>query len=331
MAILYCTNPECRHVREIPNEHIGKAMPCPNCKRNGAKVYQTVEFIQKLLLAYNTTTKELRKFQQQAPPQPSSAANNPPVVLQDVDIFNTSIMSQSAQYAPIVKWFESRQIHIEINEKAVDTTGFFDEIALHLGQNYDLLQKVSDTIKRSKDRGYVTLNLDKYSQKDAEAIKRFCKELYDYSFLTKYFYNKDQKRAHLTLQTAEPIVSFFNGEWVEWFVFIKLLKFFYEKQVAFSCLRNAVIRFPNEDKHELDVFFLINDAIPVYIECKSGEFRPYLEKYGKLRQRLNIPKSNFLLFVLGLSDEQAQGLTSMYNVTLANETTFEKQVSALLP
>ncbi len=330
MAILYCTNAECRHVQEIPNEHIGKAMTCPNCKRNGAKAYQTVEFIQKLLLAYNTASKELRKFQQQAPLQSSPVTAHNPIVLQRIDIFNTSLMSQRAQYAPIVKWFESRQIQIEINEKAVDTTGFFDEIALHLGQNYDLLQKVGETIKRSKDKGYVTINLNKYSQKDAEAIKKFCKELYDYSFLTKYYYNKEQKRAHLTLQTASSVVNFFNGEWVEWFVFIKLLKFFYEKQTRFSCVRNSVAKFPNEDKHELDVFFLINDTMPVCIECKSGEFRPYLEKYGKLRQRLNIPKANFLLLVLGLSEEQAQGLTSMYNVTLVNETMLEKQVSALL-
>jgi hypothetical protein len=80
----------------------------------------------------------------------------------------------------------------------------------------------------------------------------------------------------------------------------------------------------------VDVFFLINSRIPVFIECKSGEFRPFIEKYSKMRRRLDIDKENFLLLVLGVSDEQVLGLTKMYDITFVNETNFIKQIAGLV-
>ena len=141
---------------------------------------------------------------------------------------------------------------------------------------------------------------------------------------------KQDKLIKLTLQTAPAIVQFFNGVWLEWFVFVKMLHFLRERQLSFSGARSIIVTLPNEDYHELDTFFLIDNRIPICIECKTGEFRQDLDKYSKLRKRLSIDKSQFLLCVLGLSDEQAQGLTSMYEVTLVNENTFLPHVEQLL-
>jgi hypothetical protein len=98
--------------------------------------------------------------------------------------------------------------------------------------------------------------------------------------------------------------------------FRKNYNFSIREQISFAGARSIIVTLPNEDYHELDTFFLINKHIPICIECKSGEFRQDLDKYSKLRKRLSIDKSQFLLCVVGLSDEQAQGLTSMYEVTL---------------
>ncbi|TKB27185.1 hypothetical protein FCL47_08385 [Desulfopila sp. IMCC35006] len=117
---------------------------------------------------------------------------------------------------------------------------------------------------------------------------------------------------------------------MEWYVFIKSLEYFRDKQLSISCLRSLIVTFPNEDAHELDVFFLINNSIPLCIECKTGEFRQDIEKYSKLRKRLHLDKTQFLLCVIGLSQEQAQGLTAMYDVTFVNESTFLQHVEKLL-
>lgn len=117
---------------------------------------------------------------------------------------------------------------------------------------------------------------------------------------------------------------------MEWFVFMKLLEFVREQQLPVACLRSLSVIFPNEDVHELDVFFLINNRIPVCIECKTGEFRQHIEKYSTLRKRLKLEKTQFLLCVIGLSQEQTQGLSSMYDVTFVNEKNFLQHVEQLL-
>jgi hypothetical protein len=111
---------------------------------------------------------------------------------------------------------------------------------------------------------------------------------------------------------------------------MKLIELFREKQLPAACLRNLSITFANEDLHELDIFFMINNRVPVCIECKSGEFRQQIDKYLTLRKRLNMDETQFLLCVIGLSTEQTQGLTSMYGVTFANERNFLQCVEQLL-
>ncbi|GAK61147.1 hypothetical protein Despr_0885 [Candidatus Vecturithrix granuli] len=330
MAIFRCS--KCGHLREVSNELIGTTVRCPQCKQP-APIHNTVAFIEKVLERYMSVYKELHQLQQQlSSPLAPSIKPEASTEERDFDIHNTKAMTYAHQYEPIVRWFQQKQIQLEVDQSAVDTTGFFDEVALSLGDQYDLLKEVSDRIARTQRKGYtsVTLNFSNSNQKEIQALTAFCQELYEYSFVAKYFYQNKEKRAHLTLQTAPAIVKFFNGEWLEWFVFMKLLSVFKEKRVRFSCLRSLDIIFPNEDRHELDVFFLINEKIPLCIECKSGEFRSMIEKYVKLRNRLQIERPFFLLLVLGLSDEQSRGLTSMYEMTFVNEKNFLEHVQSLL-
>jgi hypothetical protein len=65
-------------------------------------------------------------------------------------------------------------------------------------------------------------------------------------------------------------------------------------------------------------------------ECKTGEFRQDIDKYANLRKRLNVEKSQFLLCIVGLSPEQAQGLSSMYDLTFVNEKNFLNHVEKLI-
>ena len=179
----------------------------------------------------------------------------------------------------------------------MDTTGFFDEVAVQLGDGYETLKVVSNQIRFAQRRGFsaAKLTLSKSSTDEFAALTSFCRELHQYSFVAKYFYEKDEKTAWLTLQTAPEIVKFFNGEWLEWYVFIKLVAFFRERRIPVACLRNPVITFPNEDVHELDVFILVDNRIPLCVECKTGEFRQDIEKYSRLIKKLNLEKSQFLL------------------------------------
>jgi len=292
-----------------------------------------VAFIKNVIEKYRSKSLELQQLKQEVSraeiPEVEVVEETP---LEAIDIYNTSALTQKEQYLAIVEWFQKKQIQIEVDQKAIDTTGFFDEVALGLGNQYNLLQEVTDKIKRIQAKGYtnVKLTLTSKSQKEVRAITSFCQQLYEYSFVAKYFYHKKDKIIRLTLQSSPTIKNFFTGEWMEWYVFIKSLEFYRDKKLSISCLRSLIVTFPNEDSHELDVFFLVNNRIPICIECKTGEFRQDIDKYSKLRKRLHLDKAQFLLCVVGLSQEQAQGLTAMYDITFVNENNFLQYVEKLI-
>ena len=100
-----------------------------------------------------------------------------------------------------------------------------------------------------------------------------------------------------------------------------------------SCLRRFHVNFPNEDKFEIDGFFLIGNEIPVCIECKTGEFRQDIKKkeFSLLRKKLNLDRTQFLVCAMGLNETQIQGFNSMYDVTFANESNFLQYVQRLVP
>uniref|UniRef100_UPI0040568F34 hypothetical protein n=1 Tax=Candidatus Electronema sp. TaxID=2698783 RepID=UPI0040568F34 len=330
MAIFRCN--KCAHLREVPSEHVGKAVKCPRCQQ-AVTIYDTVLFVEKLLEKYLMQAKALRELQQQLQPQqPESSSAPEKTSLEEIDIYHTEALKSDEQYRPVLQWFEQRQIAVEVNHKAIDTTGFFDEIALAFGADYDTLREVVDQIKFVQRKGYgeVKLNLGRKSQEQVKKITEFCRNLYDYTFVAKYFYQKEDKIVRLKLQTIPAIINFFNGEWMEWLVFMRLLEFFRDKKLPVSCLRNLSITFPNKDVHELDIFFLIKDSVPVCIECKSGEFQQQIDKYLTLRKRMGIDKAGFLICIIGLSQKQCEGLTGMHELTFVNESNFLEHIEKML-
>lgn len=330
MAILRCNS--CAYLREVPNEHVGKMVKCPVCEQ-ASPIHDTVSFVKKVLKKYGLLSVKYRELEQSLTPEPDAVINQYRLNHSgEIDLHNTDVMGNSMQYQPIISWFERSNIQVTVNAHALDTQGFYDEVAIEMGDNFEVLQDVLDKIRKTHRNNYTSLvlNLSNHSQAQIKTITGFCKNLYEFSFVAKYFYNKNEKRIHLNLQSLPNIVRFFNGEWLEWFVFMKLLKHFYESKGLFSCLRSFDIQFANEDKYEVDIFFLINSKIPIFIECKSGEFRSFIEKYSKMRRRLDIDKENFLLLVLGVSDEQIAGLTKMYDVTFVNEKNFIPHIVGLI-
>ena len=254
--------------------------------------------------------------------KPKNSKNNSSAkeVMADLDIHNTDMMTKQDHYAPIVQWLQQRNFQATVNEAAMDTSGFFDEIAVELGDNYVLLKIVIDTIKRRQqgkyDKAYI--DLSRQNPQNIETIKKFCKQLHDYAFVAKYFYITNDKKVVLQLQAATKIVNFFNGEWLEWYAVIKIANLCHQRKIKFSCTRNMIINLPDDNKYEIDVFFLINDA-PLFIECKSGEYREFIDKYSRLRKKLFIPKPYFLMLTLGVNDDHVKGLTAMFDITFVNE------------
>jgi len=327
MALFRCNS--CAHIREVSNKYIGKTVKCPQCKKTNT-IHDTLVFVEKIINKFLLQNKKINKLQKSEKNEKKQAKHNNENYIDLKDIHNTTALSNQQQYKPIVNWFKNKDIIITVDHDALDTTGFFDEIALSMGNNYFVLKELCNQIKYNQNKGYATVKyqLTKKTKEEKEIIKNFCKELYDYSFVAKYYLQKKDQTIYLTLQESRDIVNFFNGLWFEWFIFMKLLKFFKKNKIPNATLRSFTIHY-NSNDNELDIFFIAND-IPVCIECKSGEFRYDIHKYSKLRKQFKLEKTQFLLCVLGLEERITQGLSSTHDLTFVNETNFLNHLKSLL-
>lgn len=321
MAILRCN--KCAQLQEQPDTSAGQTIPCPRCA-SPVTVYPTLFFVEKLLGRYFEAQKELAALR----PAPASAtASAEP----DIDLGNTDLLASETQHGPIYDWFRKKHIRLHANTRAVDTSGFFDEIAETIGADLPLLGEVLQRIcgAQRKNIASSVIHLDRKSPEDAQAISAFCQQLYDFSFVAKCFHNRAENNVRLILQTAPAIRNFFSGEWLEWHALMTSLRYAKEQGKRFSCARGLEIVLQNGDTYELDVFVLIDGEIPVCIECKSGEFREKIERYQTLKKRLGMEGKQFVMCVAGLSDENAKAFSAMYDLAFVSERTLADHLARL--
>ena len=145
MAIFRCN--KCGYLREVANEHIGKSAKCSQCQ-NVAGIHETTAFIEKIIEKYFTLQKELVNLREgtsswdQLEIQVIDSPQSEPFSLKEIDPHNTKELTNNYQYLPIIEWFDKKNIKAKVNPRELDTTGFFDEIALALGNNYEKFKEI---------------------------------------------------------------------------------------------------------------------------------------------------------------------------------------------
>jgi len=314
---------------------VGTKVPCGKCG-TACTVYGTVFYVEKLVERYFAALRELAalKEAESGDNVPQTPAGQNPVAQASLsgDAFNTDELATAAQHQPLQTWLAARQIQASFDFSAVDTTGFFDDAAKAIGDGYGLFAELMERVRFSYRKSFSWLNLELggLSQKDAQAVNGLCRKLHSYTFFSRYTYQKQEKIVRLTLQPAPAVRAFFEGGWLEWYTFIELLTLLQGGGRAFSCARGVKVTFPNEDLHELDVVFLPQGQTPICIECKTGEFRQDIEKYLRLKRRLGVERSRFIVCATDLSDAQAAGLNSMYDLTFVSLGSLQVHLKTLL-
>ena len=305
-------------------------------------VYGTVFYVEKLVERDFSALREVAALQQPDKPadDSTSACSGESVsaqatsaeTLSGIDPNNTTLLTTVEQHAPLQAWFSARKIEARFDYALVDTSGFFDDAARMLGEGHALYAELIDRVRFAyrKSHGWINLELGNLSQKEAQAINTLCRQLYSHTFFARYHYQKPEKIVRLTLQTAPAVRQFFEGGWLEWYAFIELLTQLRQRGRPASCARSVKVVFPNEDLHELDVIALPEGQAPICIECKSGEFRRDIDKYLRLRKRLGIDRSRFIVCTTDLNDEQAAGLTTMYELTFVNLGSLGRHLQTLV-
>lgn len=304
MSIYRCN--QCGFVSEDTQTPVHTKTSCGRCGKP-CMVYGTVFFVEELIKRLTQTTRELRLAQQEKQSIQTDASTNG----------TPDSSGDASPHALLEQWFSSKKIQTQFDPAAVDTSGFFDEAATRLGDEYDLFGELIGRVSYAyrKEHNSVTLNLSELPQKQGQAISQFCRKLYQYTFFSRYHYQKPEKIVRLNLQPAPAIRQFFEGGWLEWYALVCLLELIQDRPENDSYAHGVKIVFPNEDMHELDVMCLPAGKPPFCIECKSGEFRRDIDKYVRLRKRLGIEPDRFLICSADLTQEQASGLSAMYELS----------------
>lgn len=330
MPIYRCN--QCGFVCEDTQTPVHSQTPCGRCG-TASTVYGTVFFVEELIKRLASVTRDYKALQAQQAAAPAAAATAaaPATAFPKLDAA-ASASSSSAPHTALEQWFSQKNIAVRIDPSAADTSGFFDEAAMQLGNDYGLFADLLDRVRYAYRKSYTNVNLElgKLSQKDGQAITQFCRTLYEHTFFSRYHYQKPEKIARLSLQTAPAVRQFFEGGWLEWYALMQVLALKDGNPGAFSYARNVQVVFPNEDLHELDVVCLPAGQAPICIECKSGEFRREIDKYLRLSKRLGLPKERFIVCSTELTEEQAQGLTAMYELSFVNLQTLKKRLQKIM-
>ena len=333
MPVYRCN--KCGHVSESPTA--GTQVPCAKCQ-TPCSVFDTVFYVGKLIERYTAAMREIKALQ--ANDEPESASPPPPQVPAPTPTNPAAPpadtvaqpLNTAAQHAPIENWLASMQIEAQFDHSSVDTSGYFDEAALALGERHDLFGELIQRVAYAyrKDHTGLNINLSEVAQKDAQAIQALCRQLYSHTLFARYHYQKNEKVVQLGLQSAPKVRQFFTGAWLEWFALMKGIAALQHRQTAFSCARGVRVLFSNEDVHELDVVLLPAGRAPICIECKAGEFRRDIHKYERLRKRLGVEPTRFLICSTDISDEQAVGLSAMYDLTFVSVAALPRRLSSLI-
>lgn len=329
MPVYRCN--QCGHVSESPTA--GLQVPCGACQ-TPCQVFDTAFYVRKLVERYFATVRELKLLQSETQGESGLSAQEATESQNGTDndtYADFGNLATATQHEPIERWLKSRQVQPQFDYSNVDTSGYFDEAASRLGKELELFEELLQRVAWSYRKSHTGLNIDLSTtpQKDIQSITKLCRDLYSHTLFSRYQYQKQEKVLRLSLQPAPKVRQFFEGAWLEWVALLDTIEYMKARRKSFSCARGVKLQFQNEDLHELDVVVLPKSEEPFVIECKTGEFRRDIDKYQRLRRRLGISASRFIVCATDLNEEQATSLSAMYELTFATPKSLIKHVSSL--
>ena len=332
MAIYRCNH--CNFIAEEGVTPVGQTIACSRCGKP-ATVYPTVFYVEKLVERYTAVWRELEELKRQQLAEQGGSDAEPEAPAQTLDMPDAarSNLATPQQHAPLDTWLKARHIQASFDYAKVNLSGYFDEAAQQFGDDYEFLGELLNRVQWSYRKSHTGLNIEVagLDQKKGQALQRFCRDLYNHTLFSRYQYQKPEKIIRLGLQPATAVRQFFEGEWLEWYALVEVLNLAKQRPATpLSVARGVKVTFPIEVLQEIDVLGMLMGQQPFCIECKSGEFRRDIDKLLRIRKKLNLPKTHFIVCATDLTDEQAASLNAMYELSFVTLRTLRAHLTTLV-
>lgn len=325
MALYRCNR--CGHLSEHGNELAGQRMACPACQTDNA-VYPTVPFVQTLLERYFAVRRELRQTQRDLealrtqtpePPDTGSGLSLP----MDFDPGNTDLFCSKLQLAPVVDWFRQRQIQADLDPRALDTSGHFDEVSAGIGRDYALVGELVERIRlaQKQEFSFINLDLSRRSPEQAQQLREFCRTLVRCGLIGRSTLHDGDIVVRLPLLKLPAVRRFFEGDWLVWFGMMQTLRHLVGQGIEFSVARDVSVAWPRDDGHAIDLFFLVSGQRPVVLQCRIGDPALQMERLIHLRDRLGVAPEDYVLLACDLTERQIETLQQRHGLAIVTPQT----------
>jgi|GEM_PF-4577965 len=215
----------------------------------------------------------------------------------------------------LIKFLAKKKMAFEgfLNEKEIPgKEKNFNQLARFIGTRHKLIYPVIERFKKDIITG--ERSIFEFKQNEVEALNyacQLCLMLRELNFLT--FYKKEKRTIIAQIARSPLFTNLINGFWLERYLcmcFQSILGRLSQKyDFAFSIYKNAEIRLKTNQKRELDIIAFVNDHA-YWFECKSGEYKAYIDKYKKFAKENGFEKERSFL-VLCKDEEKKSQLKEM--------------------
>lgn len=230
----------------------------------------------------------------------------------------------------LIDKLQEKNITVKTYVDSITENTSLDNVAYFMGNRYNDIRKVYETIKRhlNKPNGF-HLDLKNATQSEISASCQLCTTLYDIAFLSEYKYDKSPRYfIHATPNKIPIAINFLTGHWLEIFIrktiqdSLKSLP----ATIEYTYLINPQIILPNGNDFELDVVFLINGEI-YWVEGKTGNYQNYINKYSHVANMLNLDKNHsFLVLTDVINPNTTYILSKTFDMTIIPVEEFEEEI-----
>jgi predicted Zn finger-like uncharacterized protein len=237
----------------------------------------------------------------------------------------------------IINYLDTKSIQIKKLPESHASDELINSFALYLGDNYDAIEKLYKTIKRTMQKGEsFKLHIANEPQKSISSMCQFAHRLYQSAFLADYKYLKSPQFLITARSSSLPNVqNFFSGQWLERYILQKMIEVVenfihtHSTHVKWSHLINPQIKLPNEDDFELDILFEVQEHI-YWVETKTGDYQSYIDKYARMSKILGVDSQHSFMVLTNIEDNLCDSLSAMFSMNVCSIHGFMESFANIL-
>jgi hypothetical protein len=233
--------------------------------------------------------------------------------------------------SPSIKaWFRERGFTATLAKDEAGSRVYL-RLAEYLGDHIADLERFLRGLKWTAHEGKKS-SLGFRDATDAERrhTLEFAKMLHDLALLGYHNYNERADRLTFMSSERTEFLRFIRGAWLEQYVLATVERIVEANGGRFEISRGVQVKHTESNlRFEMDVFALLEET-PLWIECKSGDYRAHIEKYVERAGEIGIPLDHTFLVVSGVADDVAHDLTEIFGLSVTPAATLAAEITAVI-